>query len=207
MLNMIIMAVALMSPPATSGEPAAQNATSESAIAGQAPSIPAPAKTPDPGGASTTSGANPGTLSSSNPTTATDASSVTSVTTKMDSAKSQTLPIPTPTAGKGQIIFFRPANFVGMAISFKVRENETELGTLSNGRYFIHETNPGPHVYVVHSEVKDTLVIEVEPGETYYVQGNISMGVMVGRPNISPSDEITFSNAVDKMKKSSSNTD
>ena len=207
MLHILVIAAALMSPPATSSEPAVQNAASESAITGQTPSIPAPAKTPDPGGVSKTSGANPEALSSSNPTTTSEASSAPSATTQIDSPKSQISPIPTPPVGKGQIVFFRPQNFVGMAISFKVRENDTELGTLSNGKYFIHETNPGPHVYVVHSEVKDTLVIEVEPGETYYVKGSISMGVMVGRPNISPSDEITFSSSVDKMKRSNSNTD
>ena len=94
-----------------------------------------------------------------------------------------------------------------MAISFKVRENGIELGTLSNGRYFVHETDPGPHIYVVHSETKDTLVVEVEPGESYFIQGGITMGVMVGRPNLSPSDQISFLKAVVKMKRSDGITD
>lgn len=112
-----------------------------------------------------------------------------------------------PSDGKGQVIFYRPQAFVGMAISFKVRENGIELGTLSNGRYFVHETDPGTHVYVVHSETKDTLILEVEPGESYFVQGGITMGVMVGRPNLSPSDQISFAKAAEKMKRSDKVTD
>lgn len=115
--------------------------------------------------------------------------------------------IPNPTDGKGQVIFYRPQSFVGMAISFKVRENGIELGTLSNGRYFVHEADPGPHIYVVHSETKDTLVVEVEPGESYFVQGGITMGVMVGRPNLSPSDQVNFLKAAGKMKRSDGTTD
>jgi hypothetical protein len=98
----------------------------------------------------------------------------------------------TPAAGKGQIVFFRPSKFVGMAIGFKVREGATELGKLGNGNYFIIDVEPGAHEYVVHSEVKDVLPIEVDAGEIYYVQGGIGMGVMVGRPNLAPADKNKF---------------
>lgn len=105
----------------------------------------------------------------------------------------------TPAQGKGQIVFFRPSKFVGAAVSFKVREGETELGKLSNGSYFVVDVAPGAHEYVVHSEVKDVLPIEIDEGETYYVQGSLNMGVMVGRPNLSPSDKLKFDGA-GKMK-------
>lgn len=105
----------------------------------------------------------------------------------------------TPAQGKGQIVFFRPGKFVGAAVSFKVREGETELGKLSNGSYFIIDVAPGAHEYVVHSEVKDVLPVEIDEGEVYYVQGSLNMGVMVGRPNLSPSDKLKFEGA-GKMK-------
>lgn len=104
-----------------------------------------------------------------------------------------------PAAGKGQIVFFRPSKFVGSAIGFKVREGETELGKLGNGNYFFIDVEPGTHEYVVHSETKDILPLEIDAGETYYVQGSISMGVMVGRPNLSPADKTKFETA-GKMK-------
>lgn len=105
-----------------------------------------------------------------------------------------------PEAGKGQIVFFRPSSFKGAAIGFKVREGETELGKLRNGRYFVAQVTPGAHEYTVHSEAKDVLNMEVEAGETYYVQGTITMGLMAGRPNLSPSDQATFDGMYEKLK-------
>ncbi|MCD9088063.1 DUF2846 domain-containing protein [Stenotrophomonas sp. SY1] len=103
-------------------------------------------------------------------------------------------------ADKAQIVFFRPSKFTGGAIGFKVREGEQELGKLRSGNYFIHLAEPGTHEYTVHSEAKDVLSLEVEEGETYYVQGTITMGVFAGRPNLSPSDVATFDGMADKLK-------
>jgi hypothetical protein len=107
-----------------------------------------------------------------------------------------------PAAGKGQVVFFRPSKFVGSAIGFKVREGETELGKLGNGNYFFIDVEPGAHEYIVHSEAKDILPLEIDAGEIYYVQGGIGMGVMVGRPNLSPSDKTQFEAVSFKLKPS-----
>ncbi len=97
-----------------------------------------------------------------------------------------------PAEGMGQIVFFRPAKYAGSAVGFKVREGETELCKLTSGVYCVVSVAPGTHTYVVHSEAKDELTVEVEAGETYYVQGTIGMGLLVGRPNLSPSNQATF---------------
>jgi len=107
----------------------------------------------------------------------------------------------TPPEGKAHIVFFRPSKFVGSAIGFKVRENEVELGKLRNGNYFVLAVEPGAHAYVVHSEAKDVTNIEAEAGETYFLSASISMGVMAGRPNLSPSDAAAFEAALGKLKK------
>lgn len=106
----------------------------------------------------------------------------------------------TPPEGKGQVVFFRPSKFAGAAVGFIVREGSNELGKLRSGNYFIAAVEPGTHQYVVHSEAKDALTLEVEAGETYYVQGTIAMGFMVGRPNLSPSDQAAFDAAAPKLK-------
>lgn len=105
-----------------------------------------------------------------------------------------------PPEGKGQIVFFRPSKFVGGAMGFKVREGETELGKLSNGKYFVHVAEPGAHEYRVHGETKDVLNMEIEAGETYYVQGTMGMGIVAGRPNLSPTDAAAFNALADKLK-------
>ena len=84
----------------------------------------------------------------------------------------------------GKVVFFRESKFAGAAVSFKVREGAQELGKLSSGTYFVATLPAGAHTFTVHSEAKDVLNLEVEPGETYYVQGTVSMGFMVGRPNL-----------------------
>jgi hypothetical protein len=105
---------------------------------------------------------------------------------------SASTPVAPPSGDMGTVVFFRESKFVGGAVSFKVREGETELGKLSSGTYFTTQVPVGPHAFTVHSEAKDVLNLEVERGETYYVQGSISMGVLVGRPNLAPSDAATF---------------
>jgi hypothetical protein len=110
--------------------------------------------------------------------------------------------IPAPSGDLANIVFFRESKFVGGMVSFKVREGEQELGKLSSGTYFVAQVPPGAHAYTVHSEAKDVLNLEVERGQTYYVQGSISMGVMVGRPNLAPSDAATFNSMKAKLKDS-----
>ncbi len=100
----------------------------------------------------------------------------------------------------GTVIFFREKKFAGSAIRYKVRENGVELGKLSSGSFFTVQAPAGTHQYTVHSEAKDVLTLEVEPGETYYVIGGISIGVFAGRPNLSPSDQATFDGMKPKLK-------
>ena len=103
-------------------------------------------------------------------------------------------------ADKAQIVFFRESKFVGGAIGFKVREGETVLGQLNPGKYFVASVEPGAHQYTVHSEAKDVVNLEVEAGETLYVQGTITMGLMVGRPNLAPSTQAEFDAVAKKLK-------
>lgn len=105
-----------------------------------------------------------------------------------------------PPAGQGQVVFFRPGSMMGMALGCNVRENGKLIGGLGNGKYFIQAFQPGKHVFTTHSETTDTLNMEIESGETYYVKCGIGMGVVAGRPNIAPSDKATFDEKSAKLK-------
>ncbi len=102
-------------------------------------------------------------------------------------------------AETGTVIFFRPKKFLGAAIGFIVREGTTQLGKLRNGNTFSVKAPAGVHHYVVHSEAKDELTIDVEAGETYYVVASIGVGFVAGRPNIAPSDAATYEAVKDKL--------
>jgi hypothetical protein len=97
-----------------------------------------------------------------------------------------------PTAGKGEIVFFRPSRLGGAALSFSVHEGKTGVGKLGNGSYFVLVADPGVHEYSIQSEATDNLRLEIDAGETYYVQQTIGMGIMMGRPHLTPSDQGTF---------------
>lgn len=110
-------------------------------------------------------------------------------------------------ASTGKVVFFRPSRFAGAAVGFKVREGETELGKLRNGRFFSLDVEPGTHEYTVHSEAKDVTTLEIEAGETYFVEGRMNMGFMVGRPNLTPSGVEAFEAALAKLKPAEPLTD
>lgn len=97
-----------------------------------------------------------------------------------------------PPAGKAEVIFYRPAAYAGWALSFSVHEGQTGVGKLGNGSYFVYIGDPGEHTFSIQSEATDTLHMELDPDEIYYVKQTIGMGIMMGRPHLTPSDEGSF---------------
>ncbi|HEU4876714.1 MAG TPA: DUF2846 domain-containing protein [Sphingomicrobium sp.] len=101
--------------------------------------------------------------------------------------------LPAPKAGKGQIVFYRPGG-MGSAIKCTVRENGKMVGRVSGNRYYVIDAEPGVHTFTAKSEATDTVTVQVEPDETAFVKCKIAMGLMVGRPNLSPSTDLEFAN-------------
>jgi hypothetical protein len=97
-----------------------------------------------------------------------------------------------PPAGKAEIIFWRPGTVIGAGLGCTVHEGAAEVARLGAGKYWVEIVDPGKHVYFTQGEVKDTLPMEAEEGETYFVRCAIGMGIVAGRPQISPSDRAEF---------------
>jgi hypothetical protein len=100
--------------------------------------------------------------------------------------------IPPPPAGKAQVVFFRTGAYVGAGAWFKVRENGAELGKLTNQSYFVAVVDPGPHAFTAATESRNTLKLELDDGDTAYVRGTLQMGIVMGEPNLAPSDQALF---------------
>ncbi len=115
-------------------------------------------------------------------------------TTPPPAAAAPTLPngLTAPPAGKGQVVFFRPFNMMGMALSFSVHEGAAGIGKLGVGSYFVYVGDPGPHTFTIQSEATDSVNMEIEAGETYYVKQTLGMGIVMGRPHLAMTDEATF---------------
>lgn len=82
----------------------------------------------------------------------------------------------------GKIVFYRARRDGPFRLT--VREGTTELGTLGSAEYLVVAAQPGVHEYTAKLETQDVLTIEVEVGETYYVQGALGQGVVLPRPNL-----------------------
>ena len=108
--------------------------------------------------------------------------------------------IAAPAPGMGQVVVWRPSKFVGSGIRCTVREDGKMVGRAGNGRYFAIPATPGAHRFTTKTEATDTLNVEVEPDETTYVKCTIGMGVVAGRPNLSPSTAEEFAQAGGKLK-------
>lgn len=104
------------------------------------------------------------------------------------------------TGETGTVVFFREKKMMGAAISFKVRENGVELCKLGSGKFCTVTLPVGKHEFAVQTEAKDLLTLEVESGETYYVQASISMGMMAGNGNLAPSTKEVFEGMKAKLK-------
>jgi hypothetical protein len=102
--------------------------------------------------------------------------------------------------GTGTVVFFREKKMMGAAISYKVRENGIELCKLGSGSFCTLQVPVGKHDYVTQTEAKDVLTMEVESGETYYVQGSISMGFAAGHSNLAPATKEAFDGMKAKLK-------
>jgi len=89
-----------------------------------------------------------------------------------------------PQAGKGLVIFYRERHFTGGGVSYKVFDNGTRIGGLPNGAYFVYQAQPGVHTFTAATEVTDEKPLAVEAGKTYYIRGEVQMGVFVGRPHL-----------------------
>ena len=104
-----------------------------------------------------------------------------------------TIQIPKPPADKAQIVWYRTGG--ADLISCAVKQNGQKISSLGPNRYFIMLAEPGKQDYVVSSEAKDTLSLDLKAGESLFARCYIGMGILVGRPKIDISSVYKFREA------------
>ncbi len=121
---------------------------------------------------------------------------------------------PAGAAGKGHIIFFRPSRLSGAFYTYHVVETGDDgkqhkdspvIGDLSNGAAFAVDIEAGIHDYNITgpmavNKADDRLRLEVEPGETYYVEQQLRIGLITGGFRLVPADEARFTQSHTKLK-------
>ena len=130
------------------------------------------------------------------------ASAATVVTDAATTDAAGPISIPPPPAGQGQVVFFRAKSLLGLGQWFNVREAGKALGKLTNGAYFIQVVSPGPHTYtaILEPELRDHLKLDVDAGETYFVEGTLTGGLVISAADLTPSSREKFDKAAKDLK-------
>jgi hypothetical protein len=114
---------------------------------------------------------------------------------------------------KGHIVFFRPSRLSGAIYAYHIVEvgddgkpakNAPHLADLPNGAASSVDVEPGIHSYNITgpmavNKAEDRLRMEVEPGETYYVEQTLRVGLITGGFRLVPADATRFQGAKVKM--------
>ena len=106
-----------------------------------------------------------------------------------------------PKAGKGLVFFYREKKLEGWGVSYNIRDGENKIGGLPNGSYFVYDATPGPHRFAASTESTAVRTIQVQPGKTYYVRGEVEMGLFVGRPHLTIVDPTEGASAINGLKR------
>ena len=89
-------------------------------------------------------------------------------------------------ADYAKIYFYREANFNGSLISYKIRMDDEEVigRIVNNDRFEYTITSFGPHKFWAKTETEESLIINIERGQEYFVRCGVKMGAAVGRPTL-----------------------
>ena len=85
---------------------------------------------------------------------------------------------------KALIIFYRVKKFAGKGIPVGVHHAGGAIGTLKSGSSFQKYFEPGEHTFWSKVIVEDSVTLSVVAGKTYYIRGDVGMGLVVGRPKL-----------------------
>lgn len=114
------------------------------------------------------------------------------------------LAIPAGSTGEGEVVHAAPAGLGGkpgeliLAARFvTVGESRIPLRSLR-----LNATGKGhfDEALVMTMVGPDLITLDVEPGETYYIRGELSLGLLNPHPNLRPSDKATFESMKAKLR-------
>ena len=119
---------------------------------------------------------------------------------RSDYVKEDVPPTMTADAEHGLIYFFREWAFGGGGVSYFVQEDTKNIGLLKAGSYFSYKSKPGKHTYASETESKSSVTLDIQAGQTYYVEGGIGIGFWAGVPKLSEVTKPVFDKAKPDLK-------
>lgn len=98
--------------------------------------------------------------------------------------------VPEAKPDEALIVFYRVKKFAGAGIPVGVHYSGGSVGTLSNGASFHKYFNPGEYTFWSKVITESSVTLNVTAGETYYIRGDVTMGLVVGRPKLTQTYKI-----------------
>ncbi|NDP28506.1 MAG: hypothetical protein GZ087_13935 [Flavobacterium sp.] len=100
------------------------------------------------------------------------------------------------------IHFYRPNSGAGSMLGYKIKDkNDSIVGRLRNGEKFIYKTKKfGIQNFYGTLETKEEVTINIEKGKEYFVRCSVNMGVALGRPEISLTENYVGMKEYDEME-------
>ena len=109
-----------------------------------------------------------------------------------------------PPAGKAQIVFFHAKEPRRALRGFMLRNGPgkgSAVGELGRGNWFVLTVDPGTREFTAMIEREDSMFLDLEAGETYYVKAVVGIGDLQGRPDLIPADRRTFESALPSLRR------
>jgi len=89
-------------------------------------------------------------------------------------------------ANYASVYIYRPKMMVGSAIGYKVRmDNDSVVcRTRSGEKCEVRITDFGKHTFWAKTESADSLTIDIQKGQEYFIRCAMGIGVFIGRPDL-----------------------
>lgn len=89
--------------------------------------------------------------------------------------------MPQPSDSEGAIIVYGVG---GRALSSFIYEHDERIAVIDLGTYTHFSASPGRHEYTVYVGNRGSIIIDVHPGEVYYVRYRVDEGALNPRPQL-----------------------
>ncbi|MFH1984158.1 MAG: hypothetical protein ABIL58_20145 [Pseudomonadota bacterium] len=87
--------------------------------------------------------------------------------------------------GFASVYFYRPEQYQGGSVRYLIHDGDKVIGALMSNSAFVYEATPGRHLFWAENEIVSRVVIDCEADTEYFIEGDTTVGKMMGNPELS----------------------
>jgi hypothetical protein len=80
------------------------------------------------------------------------------------------------------VYFYRVGKFAGSFIGYDVKHSDKVIGRIKSGTVVTYRCPPGLQTFSATTEGESSIRLNIQAGQTYFVECSLAAGVVVGRP-------------------------